>query len=116
MLVLAAAAMLYASNRPDTGYPHVGSELPDFALSDLHGDIVRLQDYRGKTVLINAWATWCPPCRAEMPMLVTEYQARRHSGFVVLAINAGENRADAQAFAVEYGMVFPCSRSVSGAR
>jgi len=81
--------------------------MTDFALADLQGRTVHLSDYRGKTVLINSWATWCPPCRDEMPLLVDYYNRTRPNGIVVLGINAGETGAEASAFAQEYGMKFP---------
>jgi peroxiredoxin len=106
-LLLTAAVMLYLSNRPAVGFPRVGSRMANFTLRDLDGNEVELRDYAGKTVLINAWATWCPPCRAEMPMLVDAYQERKGNGFTILSINAGETRDEAAAFAAEYGMDFP---------
>ena len=107
LLLLTAAVLLYLSNRPAVGFPRVGSRMVNFSLRDLDGNEVHLRDYAGRTVLINAWATWCPPCRAEMPMLVGAYQERQGSGFTILAINAGETREEAAAFALEYDMEFP---------
>ena len=58
----------------------------DFRLSDLNGDTVRLSDFRGNVVLLNFWATWCYPCRTEMPSMNAVYQDYRGKEFVVLAI------------------------------
>ena len=66
----------------------VGKLIGDFSLSDIHGKTVHLRDYAGQAVLVNAWATWCPPCRAEMPDLDAYYQAHQNDGFVILAVNA----------------------------
>jgi len=59
---------------------------PQFALKDVNGDIVRLRDYRGKVVLINFWATWCPPCRAEMPDLVRLQREHAKQGLQIIGI------------------------------
>lgn len=60
---------------------------PDFELLDLDGTPVKLSDYRGKVVLVNIWATWCPPCVRETPRLVRVYDAYRDQGFVLLGVN-----------------------------
>ena len=84
------------------------SPAPDFELTASDGKIVRLEDLRGKVVLLNFWATWCPPCKAEMPdlnALQRKYGADRD--FVVLGINDMENAADVIAFAEREGIAFP---------
>jgi thiol-disulfide isomerase/thioredoxin len=63
---------------------------PDFTLNDMDGEPHRLADYRGKVVLINFWATWCPPCRKEMPSLERLYQHFKDQPFMVLAVNQWE--------------------------
>ena len=80
---------------------------PGFTLKDLEGNAVSLSDYLGTPVMINFWATWCPPCRAEMP-LIQEYQDKYGDEFVVLAVNGGETAQEVQAFVTEQGfdMVF----------
>ena len=80
---------------------------PDFTLVDLEGNSVSLSDYRGTPVMVNFWATWCPPCRAEMP-LIQEFQDRYADEFVVLAVNGGETAQEVEAFVTEQGfnMVF----------
>lgn len=85
----------------------IGQRIGDFTLSDLYGNRVKLSQYRGKTVLINVWATWCPPCQAEMPDLQAYYEAHRNQGFVILAVDAGDAQADVQAFAKQYNLTFP---------
>jgi thiol-disulfide isomerase/thioredoxin len=64
---------------------------PGFALPDMDGERHRLADYRGKVILVNFWATWCPPCRREMPALEALYLKYREQGLVVLAINQWED-------------------------
>jgi peroxiredoxin len=67
-----------------------GSHAPDFAFPSLKGDTVSLRSLRGKVVLVNAWATWCRPCRDEMPALQRLYEALGPKGLVVLAVSQDE--------------------------
>lgn len=64
---------------------------PGFSLQDMDGEKHALADYRGKVILLNFWATWCPPCRHEMPAMERLYQRLRDRGFVVLAVNQWED-------------------------
>jgi thiol-disulfide isomerase/thioredoxin len=76
---------------PRRGHPLLGQPAPDFAMQLAGTDQeVKLSDYRGKAVMVNFWATWCPPCRIEMPWIQSIYQANQDKGFVVLAVDAGE--------------------------
>ncbi len=85
----------------------IGKSVGDFSLMDLDGKTVHLSDYKGKTVLINAWATWCPPCRAEMPDLENYYRQQKNNDFVILAINAGDTLEQAQGFVRSNNLSFP---------
>jgi cytochrome c biogenesis protein CcmG, thiol:disulfide interchange protein DsbE len=80
---------------------------PSLTLPALDGSNVALDDLRGQVVLINVWATWCPPCRAEMPALQTAYDHYRDEGFVVLAVNQREDAARVESFMGQYGLTFP---------
>ena len=84
----------------------MGKSVGNFSMIDLDGQTIQLSDYQGKYVLINAWATWCPPCRAEMPDLNEFYQEHHDKGFEILAINAGETRDVAAQFADNLGLDF----------
>ncbi len=84
----------------------VGSNA-DFTLNDFSSKPVRLRDYRGHPVLVNLWASWCPPCRAEMPDLIRFYEAHQAQGLVVLAVNSADDYNSAQQFAHEQGLPFP---------
>ena len=84
----------------------VGAPAPDFELTDLDGNAVRLSDYRGKTVLVNFWATWCGPCKAEMPLLQDRYTTLRDSGLVILAVNIGEDEALIRPYVEDLGLDF----------
>ncbi len=71
--------------------PLVGAPAPEIALKDLQGQEVRLSDLHGKVVLVNFWATWCKPCKEEMPAMQASYERLREQGFVVLAVNELED-------------------------
>lgn len=83
-----------------------GDLAPDFVFSSYEGERLRLSDFRGRPVLINFWATWCQPCRAEMPAI--DEAARRYAAddIAVLAINRGERYGPANEWAQELGVVF----------
>jgi peroxiredoxin len=85
----------------------VGQPAPDFTLTSLEGEAVSLSDYRGQVVLINTWATWCPPCRAEMPAINTFYEAHQNKGFTVLAVNNQEDTQTINDFVEASGFGFP---------
>ena len=80
---------------------------PDFSLQTLDGRTVKLSDYRDQVVLLNAWATWCPPCLAEMPDLEAYYRDHQERGFVVLAVNSQENADTVAAFLEKHDFTFP---------
>jgi len=80
---------------------------PEIALSDLENQPVALSDYAGKVILVNNWATWCPPCKAEMPTLEAYFNDYQAQDFVIVAIEAGEPAAEVAAFARQYGLSFP---------
>ncbi len=87
--------------------PLVGHPAPEFTLSAIDGSQVALDDLRGQVVLINLWATWCPPCRAEMPAIQQAYERFRDQGFVVLAVNQQEDAARVVAYMNEQRLTFP---------
>lgn len=80
---------------------------PEVKLTDLQGAPVALSDYKGQVILYNAWATWCPPCQAEMPTLEAYYRAHGPQGFVVIAIEDGQPLSEVAAYAKTYGLTFP---------
>ncbi|HOG48157.1 MAG TPA: TlpA disulfide reductase family protein [Anaerolineae bacterium] len=101
----ATAAAPTVTRRP--GPATKGQEAPDFSFQTTDGKTVRLSDYRGKVVLVNLWATWCGPCRMEVPDLVAAYNRYAPRGFTVLAVNQGEERDLVAAFAGQFGIEFP---------
>lgn len=85
----------------------VGSPAPDFLLAYADGNQVRLSDLRGRPVILNFWATWCGPCRVEMPDLVRTYQDHAEDGLVVIGVNFQEGAEEIKAFAEEFDITFP---------
>ncbi len=76
------------------------------SLPDLSGKTVSLADFKGKPVVLNMWASWCVPCRAEMPELEKMYEARKSSGLVVIAVNFKESNDTATKFVAKNGLTF----------
>ncbi len=95
--------------------PQVGHPAPDFALESIDGGTVTLAELRGKVVLVNIWATWCPPCRAEMPAIEAAYQRHRDQGFVVLAVNQRERTSAVIGFMRERELTFTALLDPDGA-
>jgi peroxiredoxin len=84
-----------------------GQVAPDFTLQTIKGETVHLSDYRGKRVIVNFWATWCPPCRAEIPDFIKLY---KNKDVEILAVNLTEtekSREHVSDFVEEFGMTFP---------
>ncbi len=100
-----------AANAGPTGTPApapvVGAPAPDFTLTDLDGQTVTLSDLQGQVVLLNFWATWCGPCRLEMPLLQAAYTERQSQGFTILAIDLDDPVADVLDFRDALGLTFP---------
>jgi peroxiredoxin len=83
----------------------VGAKAPDFELKTLAGDTVKLSDLKGKKVMLNFWATWCPPCKAEMPAM-EEFHKEAGEDIVILAVNI-DPHLDVKAFVDENKITFP---------
>lgn len=93
----------------DIAAPHQGFLAPEFELGVMNGGEAALQDYSGKVVLLNFWASWCPPCRAEMPAIQQVYESYRSNGFEVVAINMThqDSLPEVKAFTDTYQLTFP---------
>lgn len=89
--------------------PREGFPAPAFTLNTLEGNKVNLEDFRGKVVLLNFWASWCPPCKAEMPAFEALHQAYLGQDFVILAVNTTfqDDLAAAQQFVDDNHLTFP---------
>jgi peroxiredoxin len=113
VLGIAAWAMLSYLKSPGEGVEissipvRVAYPAPELSLTDLQGNPVSLVDYRGQVVLVNLWATWCPPCKAEMPNLQKYYEVHRQRNFAVIAIEAGEPANEVASFVQSQALTFP---------
>lgn len=96
--------------------PREGFLAPDFALQDSQGQTIRLSDLRGKPVLVNLWASWCPPCKEEMPAMQKTYDAYAQQGFAILAVNTTyqDEKNSALEFAASRGLTFPILFDLDG--
>jgi cytochrome c biogenesis protein CcmG, thiol:disulfide interchange protein DsbE len=81
----------------------IGTAAPDFALKSLDGSTVSLSDLRGKALMVNFWATWCPPCKEEMPVLQAAYEKYRDQGFEFVGIDMKEDERTVRNFVEEGG-------------
>jgi peroxiredoxin len=101
-----------------------GAVAPDFTLASMKGERVSLSDYGDRVILLNVWATWCLPCREEMPSMQRLYEAIGDDDFEILAVSidapigqsdvAGRPGGDLEAFAKEYGLTFPILHNPAG--
>jgi peroxiredoxin len=88
---------------------------PDFSLRDLDGNVRRLASFRGQVVLLNFWATWCPPCRTELPLMEALYQAYKDHGFEVLAVSSdGQGAEVVQPFVSQHHLSFTTLLDATG--
>jgi cytochrome c biogenesis protein CcmG, thiol:disulfide interchange protein DsbE len=94
------------ADRPIVGV-EVGQIAPDFALQSLDGKTIHLSDFRGQPVWINFWASWCPPCRDEMPRLEGSFLSHEADGLVILGVAVRDSPADARAFVKKVGVTYP---------
>lgn len=84
-----------------------GMQAPDFILPDLKGQMKSLSNYKGKVVFLNFWATWCKPCREEMPSMQELYTALMGKNFEILAVSIDKGKPEVEKFVKEYGLTFP---------
>lgn len=101
----ALALLLAAASAVAAAVP--SGAAPDFTLHQLSGPNLRLQEQRGRVVMLNFWATWCGPCRQEMPQLDKLYQKYRSAGFVLLGVNVDDDARNAAGVASRLGVSFP---------
>jgi peroxiredoxin len=86
--------------------PTLGSLAPDFTLTSVDGESVSLSQFQGKTVLLNFWATWCGPCRIEMPAIQSRFEQFKDDGLIVLAVDFDESQRAVAEFRDEFTLTF----------
>jgi peroxiredoxin len=108
ILVIAIGYTIYNSIFEESGtYIKKGDKAPNFVLTDLNGNRVELEDYRGKGVFLNFWGTWCKPCEREMPYMQRQYETYKEQGVEILAVNVSETNVSVKNFADRYRLTFP---------
>jgi peroxiredoxin len=104
----------YTGGLPSGPPPRVGEPAPDFEAVFLDGKRFRLSDYRGKVVWLNFWATWCPPCRAEMPDIEAVWQSEKDKDLMLIAMNYAEDAVTVRRFVENLGLTFPIGLDPTG--
>ncbi|NOZ00199.1 MAG: redoxin domain-containing protein [Chloroflexi bacterium] len=118
LLIGIAAVFMLPKSRTSANVPDVpndGSSVPapveypapELTLTDLTGSETSLADYQGQVVLVNLWATWCPPCKAELPILQAYYEKHAREGFVIIGIEDGEPSDEVAAFIKTRDLTYP---------
>ena len=102
LLLLLIAACSGSATKPEVGRP-----APDFSVTTLDGSTLRLSDLRGKVVFVNLWATWCPPCREEMPSMVRFYEAFKAQGVEIIAVSEDKDPEALRRFVAAQRIPFP---------
>ena len=118
LLVVQACAVSFQSTTSDkqgaTIGVNVGELAPDFTLVDLDDNQISLSDFRGETVFVNFWATWCPPCRAEMPEMESLYQENKDKGVVMIGVDIQEAKEEVLQYVYENGYSWTFVLDTSG--
>lgn len=106
LITLIVSGTSHATGKGLTALPDKPAA-PDFALQDVDGNLHHISDHRGHVLIVNFWATWCPPCRAEMPSMQRAWEQLREEGIVMLAIDVGEDEDAIFEFTASYPVEFP---------
>lgn len=123
LLLIGFALIIMTSPKPQSDGESLSSvkpasvnfAAPELSLENLNGQIESLADYRDRVVLVNNWATWCPPCKAEMPTLAAYYNEHKSEGFTIIAIEAGDPVDAVAPFVQSYNLEFPVWLDPNGA-
>jgi peroxiredoxin len=115
LIGLASILMLQGTKNSSASQPvsrsvapvEVNYPAPELSLQNINGQSESLTDYQDQVVLVNNWATWCPPCKAEIPTLEAYYKMHKVNGFVIVGVEAGESQKDVLKFVQEHDMTYP---------
>jgi thiol-disulfide isomerase/thioredoxin len=111
VLIVTSAFYILQEISPQSDFSTVPASVnypaPELTLTDLQSVSHSLTDYRGQVVLVNLWATWCPPCKEEMPTLQAFYNKHVDEGFTIIAVNDGDPTSDVAQFIQDYQLTFP---------
>ncbi len=114
LALIGATGLWFAARQPNPvdgliPGPQPGFLAPDFTLQTLDGELVTLSELRGQPVLVNMWASWCTPCKYEMPAIQEVYEEYSDQGFIVLAVNLTKKDvlSSVEVFVEEHGLTFP---------
>lgn len=105
--LIACSLLILVACGPDAKVVKIGTTAPDFSLVDIQGNTWTLSELKGQVVFINFWATWCPPCREEMPSMQRLYDRMPKDKFKMLAILNSDDPALADSFAAKLGLKMP---------
>ena len=113
ILAIGLLSYLYISSDESRTPSDIG-EIPSVEIETITGQKLNLSDLKGKIVLINFWATWCPPCREEMPYFEEIYRRYREKGFTIIAVSVDANENFVKDFVKDYDISFPVSMDKEG--
>jgi len=111
---LISVSLLAAPMPAMAGEPKVGKPAPDFTLTLINGDKVKLADLKGRVIVLNFWATWCVPCRKELPLLDSYYRVVKDKGLSIYAVTTEDSLPLSQMKGLFAAMAIPAVRSVKG--
>jgi len=107
LLAVLASGLLVSGCSTPVEAPKIGKPAPSFELTDISGKPVSLSDFQGKPVVLNFWATWCAPCRFEMPYIQEVHDRWAEHGLIMLTVNIGESRSRVETFLQNNNLSLP---------
>ncbi|MBM7630974.1 thiol-disulfide oxidoreductase ResA [Geomicrobium sediminis] len=109
LIIAFAVGYVFYTNfiQEETQIISVGDQAPNFALQNLEGERVELEDYKGEGIFLNFWETYCPPCEEEMPYMEAEHKEYEDKEVEILAVNVGESELTVDRFVKRHELTFP---------